>query len=254
MGTYVYLSLVPEALIASMLPPREFGTYMAVGTKKRSRGHAMYLSVAPSLLGGTFPLSEIEKRCIPHADGEPKHSVYLSVYRTMEQVPRKALGSLFLAIPDGRVLEIEPAASLPGSAGTLHLYQEICPLKVRVVSNHDPLEFCRFMTCAEAAMYVPRLFFAELRLGELAENPQAGNIGDLPYSSPGHLRDTLESLRASSRKGSKTVDRQAPAEFHYRTVENGFFLGDEAGCTFYPMPEERDLQGIHYEWWRSASQ
>jgi hypothetical protein len=254
MSIYLYLSLVPEALIASMLPPREFGAYMAVGTRKHSRGHAMYLAVEPSRLGSAFPLSEVETRCVPHADGEPKHSVYLSVYRTMEQVPRAALGSLYLATADGRVLAVEPSATLPQSPGPLHLYQEICPLKVRVVSTHDPKEFCRFMTGGEAALHVPRLFFAELRLGKLAEDPQCGDIGDLPYPAPDHLRDTLARLKASPKKGSKTVDRQAPAEFHFRTVENGFFLGDQAGCTYYPLPAEGDLQGVHYEWWRSASQ
>jgi hypothetical protein len=32
--------LIPEALIASMLPPVDFGTYLAVGTKKRTSGDA----------------------------------------------------------------------------------------------------------------------------------------------------------------------------------------------------------------------
>ena len=38
MEIYLYLSIVPEALIASMLPPEEFGKYYAVGNKKRTRG------------------------------------------------------------------------------------------------------------------------------------------------------------------------------------------------------------------------
>jgi len=45
MDVFLYLSLIPEALIASMLPPLEFGTYLAVGTKKRTRGQAMYFSL-----------------------------------------------------------------------------------------------------------------------------------------------------------------------------------------------------------------
>lgn len=42
MKRYLYLSLLPEALIASMLPPEEFGNYLAVGTKKRTRGQAIF--------------------------------------------------------------------------------------------------------------------------------------------------------------------------------------------------------------------
>ena len=44
MGTYLYLSLTPESLVASMLPPSEFGAYMAIGTQKQTNGQAMSLS------------------------------------------------------------------------------------------------------------------------------------------------------------------------------------------------------------------
>jgi len=33
METYLYLSLIPESLIASQLAPEEFGNYYAVGTR-----------------------------------------------------------------------------------------------------------------------------------------------------------------------------------------------------------------------------
>ena len=42
MTIHFYLSLIPEALIASMLSPEEFGNYYAVGSKKKSRGQAMF--------------------------------------------------------------------------------------------------------------------------------------------------------------------------------------------------------------------
>ncbi len=32
--TYLYLSMTPESLVASMLPPEQFGNYLAVGTRK----------------------------------------------------------------------------------------------------------------------------------------------------------------------------------------------------------------------------
>lgn len=43
MAIHLYLSLLPEALIASMLSPEDFGTYYAVGSAKKSRGQAMFL-------------------------------------------------------------------------------------------------------------------------------------------------------------------------------------------------------------------
>ena len=43
METHFYLSLLPEALIVSMLSPEEFGTYYAVGSSKKSRDKPCFL-------------------------------------------------------------------------------------------------------------------------------------------------------------------------------------------------------------------
>ncbi len=42
MTVHLYLSMLPEALIASMLSPEEFGIYYAVGSQKKSRGQAIF--------------------------------------------------------------------------------------------------------------------------------------------------------------------------------------------------------------------
>jgi hypothetical protein len=254
MAVYLYLSMIPEALIASMLPPDEFGTYFAVGTEKKARGQAMYVSVDPSLASDWFPLADVARRCVPHPDGQPKHSVYLSVYRALEHVPLSALGRLSLATRDGRVLGIEPTRAVPAVRGTLHLYQEICPVDPRVVSSLDPAEFAAAMTDRSRSIHVPRIFFAELALGELADDPARGSVRDLPYPHIEHLRDCLLALKKAPGKGTKTVDRMAPPDFPFRTVKNGFFVGGAGDMLYYPMPPEKELQGSLYEWWRSASQ
>ncbi len=45
MSKFVYLSITPEALIGSMLPPFEFGAYLATGTKKCNKGQAIFFEV-----------------------------------------------------------------------------------------------------------------------------------------------------------------------------------------------------------------
>ena len=45
MKTYLYLSLLPEALVASHLAPDDYGTYLATGASKRSRGQALFLKL-----------------------------------------------------------------------------------------------------------------------------------------------------------------------------------------------------------------
>jgi hypothetical protein len=252
MAVHLYLSTIPEALIASMLDPLDFGTYYAVGTEKKARGQAQYFSVDRGFASDYFPMAEIEKRCVPHPGGEPKHSVYLSIYRVLEHVPLAAVGSLYLATRDGRVLEIPPSRDLPKFEKTFRMYQEICPVTPRVVSSLDPREFCAFMTDPKRSIHVPKLLFAELSIGELAENPDTGGIRDLPYTNIEHLRSCISELQRGSRKSTKTVDRLAQPDFPYRMLENGFFLGDATAVQYYPLPAEHELQTTHYVWWRSA--
>ena len=105
--TYIYLSLIPESLVVSMLEPKQFGTYLSVGTKKRAREHAMYFDVTGEVKSNYFQLDKAIKDCKPHPDGEPKHSVYVSTYRALEHIELNSLGSLWLSTRDGRVLEIQ---------------------------------------------------------------------------------------------------------------------------------------------------
>ncbi|KKK63766.1 hypothetical protein LCGC14_2990970, partial [marine sediment metagenome] len=67
MANYFYLLLTPEALVASMLPPEEFGAYLAVGSEKRAHGQAVFFTVQ-DLPGNNFNLADAEKKCVHHAD------------------------------------------------------------------------------------------------------------------------------------------------------------------------------------------
>jgi hypothetical protein len=252
MSVYFYLNMLPEALIASMLPPQEFGVYLAVGTEKRARGQAKYFAV-DRFKSDYFPMSEAEERCVPHPNGEPKHSVYLSVYRALEHVPFNAIGNLYLTTQDGRVLEIKGKTAVPDFPQKYHMYQEISPVHPRVVSSLNPVEFGQFMTDPKRSIHVPRIAFADMSLGELADNPEKGSVRDLPYPAIEHLRDCVIQLRAAPTKSTKTVDRIAPEDFPYRMVQSGFFLADHSTLRYYPMPTEKELQTTYYEWWRSAS-
>jgi hypothetical protein len=253
MAINLYLSMLPESLVASMLPPEEFGAYLAVGTEKRSRGPAIYFELSRSLKSEYFDLSDVEKRCVPHPNGDPKHSVYLSIYRVLEHVPMSAIKDLFLVTRDGRVLRLTASDKMPSSPQKYHLYQEIGPVHPSIVSTLDPKAFSAFITDPKSSIQVPRILFMDLRLGELADNPETGNIRDLPYSQIEHLRGCLIQLRKAPGKHTKTVDRMHPVDLPFRTVQTGLFLGDREQCRYYPFPSSADLQTKYYEWWRSAT-
>lgn len=252
MKNFLYLSLTPEALIASMLPPEEFGNYFAVGTKKRTRGQAIFFELDIEKMGGHFPLEEIEKKCVPHSNGKPKSSVYLSIYRVLEHVPFEAFKNLYLATDDGRVLELTKGEYHEEPADNLHLYQELSPVTPRIASGYSPREFLRHVTDTTQPVSVPKLIFVELKLNGLADDPSKGAINDLPYPNIDHLRDCLIGLKENPGKKTKTVIRTLSGELFFRTCKNGFFVGNKENLIFYPIPSNEELNNKYYVWWRSA--
>ncbi|HNT75814.1 MAG TPA: hypothetical protein PKH77_12435 [Anaerolineae bacterium] len=253
MDKHLYLSMIPEALIVSMLSPEDFGAYYAVGTEKKSRGQAIFCEVDPNFRHDELPIEEGFRRCVPHENGDPKRSIYITIYRVLERVPLEAIRTLYLVTQDGRVLGLPPSDTLPQDTGGLHLYQEICPIHPLIVSTLGPQEFYDLIVKTPASLLtVPAICFAEMRLGELADNPEYGSVGDLPYPNLDHLRECLADLRTKT-VHTKMVDRISPATFPYRTLKSGVFLGNGQKLLFFPLPSQEELRARHYRWWRSAN-
>ncbi len=250
---HYYLSLIPQGLIASMLPPGQFGSYYSLGGAAHARGEAIFFEVDPAgIPAHEFPLHLAEERCIPRADGRPKRSVYLAIYRVLSRIPVSALGRLYLTTRDGQTLALERAEYLPETDRQAHLYQEFCPIDPMVASCLAPLEFCRSITDTRRPVHVPRIVFSQLSLGELARDPVQGAAHDLPYPNLHHLRDILGELITHPDKQSKLFQRQASDDIHFRTIRGGFYVGDQQDFAFYAFPSAPQLEEQHRSWWRSA--
>jgi len=253
MEKHMYLSLLPEALIVSMLTPEEFGVYYAVGSLKKSRGQAIFFEVDVDFRSDEFQIEEAFKRCVPHEDGTPKRSIYVSVYRVLERMPLHMLKKLYLVTQDGRTLELEKSRQLPKDEEGMHLYREIIPVSPLVASTFAPEAFYKLIVLKPISLIkLPAVCFTELKLGALAEDPQNGDVGDLPYENIYHLRDCLLELRTKYAH-SKMVDRTPSGRIPYRTIKNGLFVGNEKELLYYPLPSQEELIEKHYSWWRSAS-
>ncbi|HKK18488.1 MAG TPA: hypothetical protein VJ952_07380 [Opitutales bacterium] len=250
---YLYLSFTPEALIFSMLPPQSFGKYLAIGDKKQSSSHAIFLEVDPEIEIEGMKIGTARERCVNHSDGTARRSAYVSIYRVLERVPLSALGDLHLATKDGLVLTLTKSEYSPAANQKRFLYQEVCPVSPRVVTTLEPLEFCRYVTNVENPLYIPKIAFADMKLGELAEDPEGGAVSNLPYPSINHLRSCLASLDAKPGKKTKIERRGMRPDIIFYMVQNGFYIGDQEDFLFYRMPDEELLLGQHNRWWNSAA-
>jgi hypothetical protein len=249
---YLYLSMIPEALVASMLPPEDFGRYLAVGTHKRSSGEAVYLEVDPDFRSDFFNMDMVPERCVQHADGSPKHSLYLGIYRVLEHIPLDALGRLFLTTRDGQVLALEQGVLPSGFADEHYLYDEICPVHPLIASQLDPEAFARFATNPESPLCVPKIFFAQLDPAALIGPDRTAEGSTALHNIPERIRECFENLDAAD-KPSKTVDRTRQFTFRWNHLKNGYFVGDGATLLYYPFPSHSVLERDHHRWWRSAT-
>ena len=94
--------------------------------------------------------------------------------------------------------------------------------------------------------------FVELRLGELADDPEFGKVKDLPYEGIHHLRECLLELE-TKRVNTKMVDRVHTVEYPYRMIDSGIYVGNTEELAFFPLPPREQLRNEYYRWWRSAN-
>jgi len=252
MSKYIYLTCNPEALVASMLPPEEFGHYLSTGTKKRNVGQAIFFEVDLDKIVSIIDLESLSERCVAKPDGSPKSSVYLSVYKVLEAIPVAALKSLYLTTGHGIVLELKKGTYNKSAekANDLHLYQELCPVNPMVASSLPPSQFLKKLTDGSTPIVLPKLLFVELKLGNLANNPLSGSAENLPYTNIGHLRDCLEIIKGEYQKHMKTVQRVFTGELLYRTIDTGFYVGSKDEIMYYPYPSMTELEKINYNFFR----
>lgn len=136
----------------------------------------------------------------------------------------------------GGFLGIDPSEMCPEDTAGLHLYQEIVPVHPLVVSTLGPREFYSLIARTPASLpTLPAVCFAELQLGELADNPEYGRVGNLPYVNTDHLRQCWVDLGTKT-VHTKLVDRISSASFPYRTLRMGLFLGNTERLMCFPMP------------------
>jgi hypothetical protein len=252
MSLHYYLSLFPtEALIASELDPGAFGVYMATASHRGSSEPTTIIEIEGEF-GDDFDWQFAKEKCA--ATETPKNSVYLSIYRTLEHIPLTKLGTLYLVTRDGRSLPLEPELIHGDIHQTeeFYLYQELCPVRPVVVTTLGPLQFSAYMVDEETKIHLPRIAFADLKVIDLDNINDAGNIGCLYHQNITHLKNCIESVIRKKTVGAKTLDRARVESFTYNLINTGIYIGDKEGMMYYRMKSPRELDMYHHAWGKSA--
>ncbi|MFO7937735.1 MAG: hypothetical protein R6V06_09050 [Kiritimatiellia bacterium] len=248
-----YLTVSPvEALIASQLTPDEFGCYMAVGSRKGSAEQLIFIEVEEGF-GDVFDWNFAREKCVPHPDGKPKSSLYMSIYRVLENIPLKYMKSLYLTTQDGRTLELPRSDyTQPADWKGCALYKELCPVIPLVASHLAPDEFADYLLSGENKVLVPAIIFADIKILDQNKLRDSGNVGTVSRLTLDHIHDCIAQVTLRDGKQTKTVDRSFCGKFSYQTIATGIYAADSSEIIFYPMPDIESLKKGHYDWARSA--
>jgi len=252
---YYYVMFFPtEAMIASQLKPKSFGAYMARGSKK---GSAELLAFA-EIKGGFedfFDWEYAKKKCVPHQGGRLKHSLYLSIYRVIENIPLEQYKKIYLVTKDGSTLPLgqEPYQK-PKNWEGYGLYKELCPVSPFVASSLEPKAFADYIiNDTGKKITVPAIIFSDVKHIDFDEREKTGNIGNMFDRDFDHLRDCIDQVIDQKDKITKTIDRSFDSKFTYQIVDTGFYIAKGKDILFYPMPTQEALKEIDYDWGKSAN-
>jgi hypothetical protein len=252
---YYYLTVFPmEALIASELDPQAFSSYMATGSRKGAAEQLVFIEIEGSF-DGPFDWDFAKSKCVPHSNGEPKHSLYLSIYRVLEHIPHTAMKSMYLVTKDGRSLQLYKSKSkVPGNWKGYAMYQELCPVSPLVASSLNPQQFGEYMISDEDKVTVPALVFADVRVIDLDDFENSGNVGSMYDRNLEHMKNCIDAVKSEeTRKVTKTVDRSFSSNFSYQIIDTGIYAAAKSGVVIFSMPTYEELRQNHYDWGRSAN-
>jgi hypothetical protein len=252
MQIHYYLTLFPiEGLVSSQLEPEKFGSYMATGSKKGSYENIVFIEIDGGF-GEVFDWAYAERKCVPHRNGDPKNSLYLSVYRTLENVPLSAMRSLYLATRDGRTLELMRSELKDHpEKQDFWVYQELCPLRPLAVSALDPIDFSSYMCDATTKTWVPKIMFTDLKIFDFSSE-NTGSIGPAYDRNLTHLKDCIKDVTELKGKPNKIVDRSNVDRFSYQIIDQGLYIGEGSSVLMYRMKTAEELRRNNYDWGRSA--
>ena len=255
---HLYMIVFPiNALVASQLPAREFAQHYTIGSPRHFEGKVIFAELDISFRDPYFPIDEYLDKTVPHEDGTPKRTKFISSYGVLEHVNFSAMRSLYLVTTNGHALELTAAPYTAENApGVIRIYQEITPVSNLVASRLDQRSFGRYITAESLAKGAPKVCFTQITLNIedfLSASRKSSIISSpIPDYNPYRLLDCLSELDKDPGKLVKTISLSSVLHnVSYRQLRHGFwFFAGDGEMLFYPMPGIHDLEEKFYDWWK----
>jgi len=257
---HLYAVMYPNhALVASQLEPAEFGRYYSVGTARYYSGKMIFIEIDLEFRNDYFEIDKFLELTVPHPDGSPKQTKFISSYRVLEHLDLGSMQSLYAVTVSGETLEIKAQNyETVNDSQRIRIVQELNPIQLLVASTFDHRTLAKHLTSPGNPKGCPKLFFTQIDLDvdsfEKAwrENPFVSS--PIPGIHPQKLLEATRDLAADSVPRTKSIGIQSVfGQVSYQQMSHGFFLASGEDLRFYPMPDEDTLRRDHYTWHKSMA-
>lgn len=256
--SHLYLVLMPnQALVASQLTPEQFAKHFNTGSARHYAGKTIFAEIDIAFRHPYFDIDAGLAALIPHEDGRPKATKYISTYRVLEHIDFETIKALYLTTPEGYCIELTEAPhQAKHEPGFIRTYAEIAPPRMLVLSRLDFPEFGQRITEAGYTKGAPKLFYTQIDfntdefLKRFDENPMISS--PVPGVHPSKLRDAILELRNIPEKPLKAVSLDSALDtIGYRLVRHGFMFASSEGTKYFPMLPTAEIERRNYQFYRS---
>jgi hypothetical protein len=257
---YLYAIMFPNhALVASMLPPEEFGKHYTVGSSRFFHGQVVFAEIDIGFRDDYFPIDRMLAEVKPKPDGSPKRTKFIKTYRVLEHLDLASFKSLYVTSVSGKVLRLDRKTyNRVHKQGLIRTFQEICPLSAVVLTYMTPPEFGEFITDPDQPKGAPKVMFTQIELNiakflnEIEVNPFLDS--PIPNVHAHKLRDQIFELQANPHKRLKGISLDSAfGRLSFLRLRTGFWIAHQKDLLYYPIPDRGTLEKEHYDWYRSLS-
>lgn len=256
----LYMIVFPvNALVASQLKPEEFARHYTTGSAKHFNGKVIFVEVDINFRHMYFDIDNYLSLTVPHEDGKPKKTKFISSYSVLEHVDLSALKNLYLVTANGKSLEIQSKPyTAKNEPGLVRIYQEITPLTTLVASTFDQRAFGKYITSETKSKGAPKVCFTqyEFNIDEFFEKNKNNALpySPIPETNPARLLEFLTEIKSHPEKKTKTLNLNSTLwGAPYSMIRHGFWFAAGHELLFYPMPPHDELQKNHYDWLKHAN-
>ena len=255
---YLYLICHPnQALVASQYAPEKFARHYSAGSTRYYDGKILFAELDINFRNPYFNIEKGIEELVPHEDGRPKATKFISTYRVLEHIDFNSIKKMYMSNPDGTCYGLESAPyDKTHQPDFLRIFAELAPLKMLVLSKYDFSQYGKWITSPDNPKGAPKVLYTQvdLNIADFLDDFEVNPLmpPPLPSLHPSKLRDAITELQREKNKNTKGLSLDISFnKKSFRSVRHGFMFAAQDQELFFPMPDFSIIEKENYKFFRS---